>query len=134
MKFIYIALLTFGLLSVRAAEVDSDFSIRIFDVKGGERTAGTMTVRIDDLMQHSGRLELGQVFTQTRKNGDVSTGIKIKWKEEQAGIHTFRGIIRQTDLVGALEEIEVEFQYKGTVEIIHSNPFHVIKIIPNKKL
>lgn len=75
---------------------------------------------------------MGGTFTQHTKNGDVYTGIQIRWKEEKSGIHTFTAKIKQSDgTVAAV--IETEFQYKGVAEEIYSNKFHTIKIIPKGK-
>jgi len=114
-----------------AAEPDHDFKVRIFDNNGGERTSGTITVKIEQLKKNG--TSVGQTFNHHTKSGKVSTGIEIEWKEEDSGIHTFEATIQQSDGTVSQEGIRMEFQYSGTAQEIYSNKFHTIKIIPNSK-
>jgi hypothetical protein len=130
-KLLLFALLFHCLFSLAIAEENYDFMIRIFDTKGGERTSGTISVRIVDLKEHD--TKLGQTFTQTYKNNDISTGIEIEWLGSKSGVDIFKGVIHQSDGNVSQIGIKIEFPYENKSKIIHSNQFHTIKIIPKEE-
>jgi hypothetical protein len=130
-KLILFILLFHGLICLASAEENFDFMVRIFDTKGGERTAGTISVKIKDLKDN--KAKLGQTFTHHIKNTDRYTGIEIEWHRSESGNEIFNGVIHQSDGNISEKGIKIQFKYDEKAKIIYTNRFHTIKIIPSKE-
>jgi hypothetical protein len=127
-KLTLLLILFQGLIGLATAEESFDFMIRIFDTKSGERTSGTMSVRIEDLKEN--KATLGQTFTHQIKNTERSTGIEIGWDTSEPGSNSFIGIIHQSNGNISSKGIKIKFQYDEKEKIIYTNQYHTIKIIP----